>query len=245
MPLKYPQFREALSPHTTNGMVRDHEAYILYRIADTLPAQAVAIEIGCWKGKSSISICWGLDNFNGIENKPGWEKGAEVKKAFERNIATANATAYCTLHDMSSGDFSNHWNQDVDFVFIDGCHLYDAARFDIFAFMKFVKPGGWVAFHDIGMKESVVRAILEFLEQYPKWDMEAVAWDNNLLALKRASNLGTAKPRWYLKLILGLAPLACATIPPSDKPFQKIYAKLMQSLARFIFRKISLISKAT
>jgi hypothetical protein len=108
--------------------------------------------------------------------------------------------------------------------------------------MKFVKPGGWVAFHDIRMKESVIRALKEYLDQDTNWSMEAVAWDNNLLALKRAADSKSAKPRWYLELVLKLAPLTCIGIPPSSQLFQKYRAKLAQSFSRFIFRRISFIT---
>jgi len=249
MPLSYSQFKEAISFCQNDGLVRDNEAYLLYLIAGSLPSKALALEIGCWKGKSAIATSWGLktlnghlhtvDNFAGIENGSQWGTGQEVKEAFYRNTATAGDTELCTLHDMSSQNFSNQWKQEVDFLFVDGCHLYDAARFDIFAFMKFVKPGGWVAFHDVRMRDSVIRAMFEFLEQDKTWSMEALAWDNNLLALKRASHSRTAKPRWQLKLILWLVPFSCCGIPPASQPFQKFGTKLAQSLSRFLFRRIS------
>jgi predicted O-methyltransferase YrrM len=252
--LNYLQFKDNLSFVGKEGLVRDHEAYVLYRIAGTLPPRATALEIGCWKGKSSIAICWGLaqvdghlhtvDNFDGVENNASLGQGAEVMQAFERNVAKANATAQCTLHNRPSQAFAAEWNQELDFLFVDGCHFYDAARFDIFAFTKFVKPGGWVAFHDIRMRESVIRAIREYLDQDKTWAMEDFAWDNNLLALKRASDSATAKPRWYLNLILTLAPLTCLGIPSSSQFFQKYRVKLMQSFSRFIFRRMSLINGA-
>jgi len=250
MPLSYSQFKEALSFCRNDGLVRDNEAYLLYRIAGILPSNAIALEIGCWKGKSAIATSWGLksvnghlhtvDNFAGIEGGSQWGTGQEIKDAFYRNTAKAEVTESCTLHDMPSQDFANHWNQEVDYLFVDGCHLYEAARFDIFAFMKFVKPSGWVAFHDVRMRESVIRAILEYLEENPTWSMETLAWDNNLLALKRASDSRTAKPRWWLKFILKLVPYSCRGIPPSSQPFRKYLAKLEQSFSRFIFRRISL-----
>ena len=37
----------------------------------------------------------------------------------------------------------------VDFMFIDGDHTYDGVKKDFEMYKHLVKPGGWVAFHDI------------------------------------------------------------------------------------------------
>ena len=51
---------------------------------------------------------------------------------------------------------------DVDFIFIDGDHSYDACKADILAWSPFVKRGGVIAFHDFGSRaDGVTRAIFE------------------------------------------------------------------------------------
>lgn len=37
----------------------------------------------------------------------------------------------------------------LDLIFIDGDHSYDGAMADFNAYRPFLKPGGWIAFHDI------------------------------------------------------------------------------------------------
>jgi autotransporter strand-loop-strand O-heptosyltransferase len=37
----------------------------------------------------------------------------------------------------------------VDFLFIDGDHTYRGVKQDYYMYKEFVKPGGWIAFHDI------------------------------------------------------------------------------------------------
>ena len=37
----------------------------------------------------------------------------------------------------------------VDFLFIDGDHTYLGAKCDYLMYKDFVRPGGWIAFHDI------------------------------------------------------------------------------------------------
>lgn len=43
--------------------------------------------------------------------------------------------------------------QSVDLLFIDGDHSYDGAMADFEAYRPLVRPGGWVAFHDIVPQE--------------------------------------------------------------------------------------------
>lgn len=45
------------------------------------------------------------------------------------------------LHDCLQGP--------VDFLFIDGDHSYEGAKADFEDYSQFVRPGGWIAFHDI------------------------------------------------------------------------------------------------
>lgn len=37
----------------------------------------------------------------------------------------------------------------VDFLFIDGDHSYIGVKLDYYMYKEFVKPGGWIGFHDI------------------------------------------------------------------------------------------------
>jgi hypothetical protein len=41
----------------------------------------------------------------------------------------------------------------VDFLFIDGDHSYEGVRQDYEMYREFVKPGGWIGFHDISDTE--------------------------------------------------------------------------------------------
>jgi hypothetical protein len=43
------------------------------------------------------------------------------------------------------------WNSKVDFLFIDGDHQYEPAKLDYLFYKGFVRPGGWIGFHDINV----------------------------------------------------------------------------------------------
>lgn len=42
-----------------------------------------------------------------------------------------------------------------DVIFIDGLHIYEQARRDVVNAIKFLKPGGWVAIHDVLPDDAV------------------------------------------------------------------------------------------
>lgn len=46
----------------------------------------------------------------------------------------------------------------VDFLFIDGDHRYEGVKLDYLMYTQFVKPGGWIGFHDIKDTEFHRRA---------------------------------------------------------------------------------------
>jgi predicted O-methyltransferase YrrM len=67
--------------------------------------------------------------------------------------------------DSTRFDFSAYFGQ-VDIVFVDGAHHYEAARSDTENALKMVKPGGWILWHDFanyGDYNDVTRAVLDLL----------------------------------------------------------------------------------
>lgn len=46
----------------------------------------------------------------------------------------------------------------LDFLFIDGDHTYDGVKMDYEMYKEFVKPGGWIGFHDIKETDFHTRA---------------------------------------------------------------------------------------
>jgi hypothetical protein len=52
-------------------------------------------------------------------------------------------------HKEYSDDFFIKNTKYFDVIFIDGLHIYDQARRDVVNAIKFLKPGGWIAIHDM------------------------------------------------------------------------------------------------
>lgn len=52
-------------------------------------------------------------------------------------------------HRMTSDDFFKQNTRKFDVVFIDGLHIYEQVRRDILNSIACLKPGGWIALHDM------------------------------------------------------------------------------------------------
>jgi predicted O-methyltransferase YrrM len=67
--------------------------------------------------------------------------------------------------DSTRFDFSPYFGQ-MDIVFVDGAHHYDAVRSDTENALKMIKAGGWILWHDFanyGDYNDVTRAVLDLI----------------------------------------------------------------------------------
>ena len=58
-------------------------------------------------------------------------------------------------HKEFSDDFFNKNTTYFDVIFIDGLHIYDQVRRDVVNSVKFLKPGGWIAIHDMLPNDAI------------------------------------------------------------------------------------------
>lgn len=143
-------------------------------------------EIGVWKGAYSASFCEANPNLHMLcvdpwLSYPAWldTKNAMKPEDAERIMGESYALARARLSPLNTTivrRFSLDAAQDVpdgslDFVFIDGNHVYDAVTADLAAWMPKVRPGGYVAGHDYRIFKNkptihVVAAVNEFTKAH-------------------------------------------------------------------------------
>jgi|LSQX01.1.fsa_nt_gb hypothetical protein len=58
------------------------------------------------------------------------------------------------------------WPQSYDFIFIDGEHVYEAARSNFETAVALLNPGGVMVFHDVFSHAGVARLMSELKEEY-------------------------------------------------------------------------------
>ncbi len=240
-------FEKHLKAASDLGLVRDGEARLLYDIACELPEGAVAVEIGSWMGKSATAIALGLrgvkgrlhtiDDHRGVAGATNLPSGDRAREMFYKNLEAAGVRELIEHHPLSSDDLAPTWDKLIDFLFIDGNHEYKAARRDIFNYAPFVKPGGWIAFHDVGMKEDVFRAIEEWIDDR-SIQISSMRFNNLIMAIRMPLKGEKTFGQIRMKLLRFGVPNSCRGVPPQSKPLQKFTAKLRQSMAKRVVRVV-------
>jgi predicted O-methyltransferase YrrM len=144
------------------GFLMEDEARLLGAIAACVPAEGVIVEIGSFKGKSTVMLGkvaahYGLGKIVAID--PHGYNNAELSgikatpeastfEDFQNNLEAAGVTCQVEIHRAFSGDIARGWARPIRFLWIDGDHSYQGAKSDFDGFFPHVNPLGVVALHD-------------------------------------------------------------------------------------------------
>lgn len=199
----YPaSWRWVLLSENIQGFLSVAEANALYCLArDLTPREnAVAVELGSWKGKSSVMIAGGLlakqaprlfcvDPF-GCDEDPEYQRKyyesllhegpRDVETVFRKNVRSCGVEAIVSPIRGYSFECCRNWTRPIDLLFIDANHEYRAVLRDFNNWVPFVKAGGVVAFHDVGEDfDGPKRVVAEEL-RYPSFEpvnqVDRLAW---------------------------------------------------------------------
>lgn len=144
------------------GFLTEPEARFLGMAAALTPAAGDVIEIGSFKGKSSVMmarVCraYGLARIVAVDphnfNNPQFAEFRTSPEAttfddFTRSLRDAGVADFVTPRREYSSEVARTWDRPLRLLWIDGDHSYAGARADFDGFIRFVEPGGIVAFHD-------------------------------------------------------------------------------------------------
>ena len=158
------------------GWFNMEEQYL--ELLNHCPEGGVFVELGCFKGKSTSFIVteiikqkrdvsfYAVDSFEGSTNS----SDAKEVEAYNgiRNIENdfKNNTKHLynyffTYKELSHQAADNFNNKDVDVIFIDAGHSYEAVKQDIVAWLPKMKPNGIMAGHDYTAWAGVKKAVDE------------------------------------------------------------------------------------
>ncbi len=144
------------------------EGRLLHRLAKECNAVGEIVEIGSWKGRSTIWIAFGsrqgsgkkvyaIDPHTGSEGMP---KGNSFKE-FKANISKAGVSSLVKPIVKTSEQAASGFREKAAFVFIDGNHDYGFARQDFDLWFPKVSENGVMAFHDTNLVEGPKRVVNE------------------------------------------------------------------------------------
>jgi autotransporter strand-loop-strand O-heptosyltransferase len=139
------------------GMVQNHKE--IFEAAEHFKSQGVKnfMEIGTDQG-GSFAI-WSKLSDDGIRisvDLPHGPFGRSDYDEYERDsylqsLGSNVTTIWGSSHDESIKQQVSDIlkGEKLDFLFIDGDHTYEGVKQDYIMYKEFVRPGGWIAFHDI------------------------------------------------------------------------------------------------
>jgi MMP 1-O-methyltransferase len=130
------------------GWLTDEEGEALFELARACRGDGVIVEIGSWKGKSTV--CLGLGSRAGgslpvyaVDPHADYRFGD-----FNTNVERAGigelVRPIASLSQTAADDFE----EPIELLFVDGAHEYELVLEDFEKWVPKVIDGGWVAFHD-------------------------------------------------------------------------------------------------
>ena len=143
------------------GWLTDEEGEALYEYAKQCTGRGVIVEIGSWKGKSTT--CLGLGSRAGA-NVPIYavDPHADYRFGeFKENIERAGIADLVTPVASLSQQAASTFDQQIEFLFIDGSHEYEDVRDDFEQWVPKVVDGGVVAVHDTTLWSGPKRVVEE------------------------------------------------------------------------------------
>jgi len=160
-----------IDPDSVKGFLDPAEGARLYDIACRSAPLGPGLEIGSYCGKSTLYLGTGLrdnggqmfalDHHRGSEEHQQGEAyhdsdlfDAELGKmdslpAFRRTLSLAGLEEVVVPLVAKSEQAGRFWQTPLSFLFIDGGHSMQAALTDYRTWARHVRPGGFLAIHDI------------------------------------------------------------------------------------------------
>lgn len=152
------------------GWLNPSEGRILFQLARECTGKGVIVEIGSWKGKSTIWLGHGSHagarpKIHAIDPHTGSPQHREAMgevwtfEEFKRNIKAAKIDDLVVPHVDYSTEVAKSFEEPVEFIFIDGLHEYEGVKADFDGWFPKVINGGKMAFHDTTCWDGVLEVV--------------------------------------------------------------------------------------
>jgi predicted O-methyltransferase YrrM len=158
----------------TTGYLSEREARFVMSAAALAPAQGKNLEIGSFKGRSTVGIAYvtrelGLGAVIAVDphtspasTDPDLKGKTTSYEDFVANLKTAGVFERVEIKRLYSHELAREWKDSIRFLWIDGDHTYKGAKADIDMFKPYLVDGAIVAMHDVlGTFEGALRVFVE------------------------------------------------------------------------------------
>lgn len=156
----------AESLFAVEGQINARQCAILFYFAYSQEGTGRIVEIGSFKGKSTVWLAKALQ-LNGSKEKL-FAIDPHVGDSYDTflsNVSKLKLSTWVEHVKNTSEQAAKNWNQSIKLLFIDGSHRYEDVLLDLQLWAPWVKPGGVIIMDDTdpnGNFPGVVRAINEY-----------------------------------------------------------------------------------
>lgn len=155
-----------------DGWLWDKEGEFLYETAKKCTGKGVIVEIGSWKGKSTVYLGGGSKSGKGVKIfaiDPHIGSLEHQKKGpiwtfeeFKENIKMANVDDVIEpIVKTSQAAEKDFGQKPVEFLWIDGDHKYQSVKLDFDIWLPHLIEGGIIAFHDTIFYEGPKKVVID------------------------------------------------------------------------------------
>jgi predicted O-methyltransferase YrrM len=221
---------------TAPGMLTQTEGEYLYRLAQFNPTKGVIIEIGSWKGKSTICLALGSMSVGGEKvyavdpHKPLAEEGymEDTEAEFRKNIKQAGVESHVVPMVMTSEEAEKGWSQPVRLLWIDGDHRYEHVKQDFLLWEPYIIEGGIIAMHDTIRKKGPKRVLWENIFFSDRFQEISIV--DNITAVEKVGKISSGKT--FAKWVV----ISCRALYIAARKMRLPYAK---PCGRWLLRKLT------
>ena len=137
------------------GWLGEGEGSLLYSLAKNCKGHGVIVEIGSWKGKSTVWLSRGSKagkkaKVYAVDTHKGSAEHGKVRTFddFRKNIKKAGVSDIVVPIVKTSKQAAKNFNKPVELIFFDGSHDFKSVSEDFDNWFPKIIEGGYVAFHD-------------------------------------------------------------------------------------------------
>ncbi|MGC8784082.1 MAG: class I SAM-dependent methyltransferase [Armatimonadota bacterium] len=236
-----PDVRQELLTLTESveGWLTVEEGELLYRLARACTGRGAIVEVGSFKGKSTIWLAKGslagagarvvaIDPHTGSAEHRQGDRPVWTYDEFLANLRRAKVEEIVTPLVATSAETAAHFSQPVELLFIDGDHRYEMVRQDFDLWFPKVMEGGYLLMHDTIRWEGPRRVARECV--YRSRSFRNVGFVHSITFGQKVAHNTSAdcwRNRYLLLLHFVYDCLSMVRVPPTLKRIAKaVFARL-------------------
>lgn len=183
---------------TIHGFIQKPEGQLLYQLAQSTTGQGVIVELGSWKGRSTIFLGLGskagskkkiyaIDHFKG-NNSLGFEN---TFSAFKQNIQRFKLQSLVTPINKTTKEAARSWKKPISLLWIDASHEYEDVLMDFKLWGPFVVKNGLIAMHDTLLPNPPRKVLEEHI--LPTRRFKIIRFSESIIVLQKVERMNLAK----------------------------------------------------